>query len=369
MACNLSRQELLSFGIQIVDQKCQAVCPDSLTTCNCPISAHRSEVSAMVPVPLPAGITQYPLFCSRKIIIHVDEIHVFNCKVINSKLRKCNRLKLYRLAQECHAKIREGVDCGISYLNSSNDLSVSLVFRNEVQLEEFEDKISELVRYRKRKAPGVDDHLDVKIAGMSRSRLPLAGMNLLRIYSSDYRPMDEDPSEDCDGDSTIYGSAVSAVDISDEVKLRLLDALSSELLFGSKIEKCHLKSQSAFPSLRNDPNNVLFMTRHLHEHFDGINKWEDVPSFLIEYVAHHVDRIQQLIDGKTYLLYETTVNAVFLSEMYKNVLAKLFRECKSINSTTIQFELYFENADKFKEYSEFKANETRLKWTSSRGRP
>jgi hypothetical protein len=127
-----------------------------------------------------------------------------------------------------------------------------------------------------------------------------------------------------------------------------------------------LVSKSVF-KYTNNPNNIVFASRHLHEHFDGINKAEGVPSFALEYVSHSDAALVVIMNGSNINLYTTTVKITFLNDAYKNVLCKYFRDSSLQSPTEIQFELAFRNPSEFKSFSDVKAKQTYLKWKSAEG--
>jgi hypothetical protein len=288
----------------------------------------------------------------------------YHCKVTNSKLRKCNRFRIYNLAQRCHAKAR-AID-GINYVGESKDLRISLVFKTEENAENFLGSLGESLHNRKR---SIDSSpLDVSISEMRLEKIPFVADEMLnRVGSDNYHKLDgADASDPCDGESSVNESWVSSVFLTEEVKLRLLDDPDSRVMYGIKPEKCHLKSQSAFPTLKNDRNNFVYISRHLHEHFDGISKTEGVPSFYLKYISHS-DALTQVIEGKTCKVHETIVNIVFLDAKFKENLAQWFRTYTVVDSMTIQLHLYFEDPFVFKVNAEYVEELTLKRWQSSRG--
>ena len=191
-----------------------------------------------------------------------------------------------------------------------------------------------------------------------------------RVFGTDYRAIegDAEPSDESDVESWLASSSyVSAVEVSEEVQFQLLDKADSNLMWQKKVEKCHLKSQSQFPEVKNNVNNLLYMTRHLHEHFDGFGVTEMVPSFLVRYVKHNAEGLQKSISGKSVTVYEATVHVQFRDEEGNSILCQHFREYKRVNPTTIEFQLYLPNPNEFQEFADHKAEETLCKWRSLAG--
>lgn len=258
-----------------------------------------------------------------------------------------------------------------------NDAFVQLAFEEKSQYEDFQSGMLQLPsQYRKRKPDDDVAHMDISVteigtaSSSATSIVVYSQLSLQRVFSGDYRNIDGDidPSDDCDAESSVSNfSYVSAVEVSQEVQFQLLDKPDSILIWRKKVEKCHLKSQSRFPEVKNNLNNLLYMTRHLHEHFDGFGVHDMVPSFLVKYVKHNADKITHNVSGRTVHVYETTVRVEFIDEEAKSTLCSFFREYTTINSTEIEFQLYFSDPDEFKVFATHKAEETLLKWNSLAG--
>jgi hypothetical protein len=282
------------------------------------------------------------------------ELYEYSCIIKNSKLRKCCRLKVYKAAEQCHAKIREGgTSDGIYYVGDSKDLTVQLCFENKREAEDFQSFIYGIpYEYRKRKLP---EHIVGDISVVDRGIAKVIGVgtevHLTRIFGNQYVKLDEDDkqslSEDCDGESEMRESYISTVYLSETVKLQLLDNPNSLAMYRTKPEKCHLKSQSKYPQYATNPNNIIFMSRFLHEHFDGINKINNVPTFLIKYMNHNAASMTMVLDGKDVVVYETVVRIVFKTIDDKHALCPFFRPYTVVNDVNIELNLYFEDPKQF----------------------
>jgi hypothetical protein len=212
--------------------------------------------------------------------------------------------------------------------------------------------------------------LDIAIEDEILTVQPTSSIPLKRVYCDDYEKIEGDPnpSDDCNGDSVASSSANTTVDVDEMVKLQLLDADNSVLLVMNQTEICHLKSQTAFPKLKNNKNNVVYATRHLHEHFDGINKPDGVPHFVLKYQSHDSSPQTVSLNGKQIVVHETTVRVEFIDEVVKEALGWCFKNgYTSISQTEIEFPLHFQNPYEFKQFASYKENETRLKWQSFQG--
>ena len=287
--------------------------------------------------------------------------------VKNSKMRKCCRFKVYKLAEKHRAKIRVGDRDGISY--NSVDLNVKLFFKDEVGCEEFQTDMRQIPsQYRKRKPD--DSRGDISVTDSIIHRTIYA-VGLQRIWSEDYANIvdDESPSAECDTVSDVPSSYVSAVELTEDVKLRLLDNPKSLQLAFHKPEKCHLKSQSHFPEDRTNPNNILFMSRVLHEGFDGINQVEGVPDFALRYHGHNNSAIATPVGGgKQVDMYEVTVRVEFLNEDVRTMLRPLFKESTDVEGLEeIELKVCVPDPGQFKGFLDHKYANTLQRWASLAG--
>jgi hypothetical protein len=270
---------------------------------------------------------------------------------------------VYKVAEENLAQVRDGD--GISY-SIDNSLVVQLAFKSERDCMSFQSSIRKIPLSRKRKMDASDVHIEDEIVAIH----PNGTIPLKRVFADDYQKIEGDanPSEDCDGYSVASSSLNTAVEVDDMVKLQLLDDENSRLLIENQTEKCHLKSQTAFPEHKNNKNNIVYATRHLHEHFDGINKADGVPHFVLKYHSHSNSKIAKSVNGKQIFVCETVVRVEFINEKLKEALAIFFKNGYVLVSTTeIEFTLYFQNPNEFRLFAKYKEEETRLKWQSLRG--
>jgi len=277
---------------------------------------------------------------------------------------------VYKLAEKYHAELRPDSTDGVTY--DADNLKVKLVFEDKRDCQDFQSTVREIpLHYRKRSRNLPEDDLMITDSVTEVKVQKSLISSLKRVFYNDYEPISDDPNRSalCDTASDFTDrSYVSDVFVTDEVRLRLVDAETSAFMFLKKPEKCHLKSQSEFKETKNDPNNIVYLSRTLHEYFDGISQVDGVPAFTISYVSHDPQVISRVCDGCTSLcVYETTVSVLFRTELIKTVLSPYFKDHKDVTTKCIEFCLYFEEPEAFKEYAAFKASETRAKWASLAG--
>ena len=189
---------------------------------------------------------------------------------------------------------------------------------------------------------------------------------LKRIYLYEYKKIEGDTNPSPDYDEYTH-SLTSMAEVNEETKLRLVERIDSIMLFRQNPEKCHLISQSEFKDDKNNPNNILFMSRYLHQHFDAIDSTEGIPSFYFEYVSHSEIPIQGIVNKKPCMVYETQVKIEFKDNEAKSVLAQYITNYSDHNDTSIIIILYFPSPLEFKKFAKSNADIAIAKWKSYDG--
>lgn len=294
-------------------------------------------------------------------------------------MRKCCRFRVFTLAEKNHAKVRVGVD-GLTYLQEAKNLSVQLVFSELRQAEEFQSDVRRIPYYYRKRKP-IDDStfLDIEVTDELVVPVALGAEPVNRIFESDFDVLGDDaePSELCDGESVAGSSHTEVVELNEESKLQLLDSPTSLLLYKSKPERCHLMSQTTYSQYKNNSDNVLYMSRFLHSHFDTMNKSDGIPTFAVEYVSHHPNVITKIVNENDYPCYETTVKVVFREERDKKTLSPYFKDYVLKSNKEIEIIIFVKNpvgkagprgmSKGFKEFAADKARNTYNAWRSYAG--
>jgi hypothetical protein len=304
-------------------------------------------------------------------ILAISICYVLEGTIKFSKTRLGCRYSVYELAEKHHGKVREGItDDGIYYLDKkSPHLSFRLLFKNETQAEDFESAVLRVPEnYRKRKFPDSSEivpDIDVQLKPLQRISIADA-TQLVRVLAMRY----EQANEDVDGSplfDVFSNSMTSAVEITNETRLRLIEREDSIALYCQKPEKCHIISQKRYKEDKYNPNNIIFMSRNLHQQFDAIDSSEGIPMFYVTYAAHHPEPVAGIVRGKPCQVYETSVNVVFKNEETMNVLSVFFKSYNVISICEIQLKLYFPAPEEFKEFAEMRAEDTIARWKSYDG--
>jgi hypothetical protein len=185
---------------------------------------------------------------------------------------------------------------------------------------------------------------------------------LALVEGDQYEKIENDfePSPEYDFDTY---SLTSDVTVNQETRLRMLEREDSRNLFRQKPEKCHIVRQAE----RTNPNNIVYMSRFLHQHLDGIDSTEGIPQFYFRYVAHSEQHHQGMLNNKPTPVYETTLQVVFKDDEAKNELTVYFKNPTDVNATTIQLIAYFPTPLEFDYFSRIKAEETIAQWASYDG--
>mmetsp|Transcript_9047 Transcript_9047/g.12527 ORF Transcript_9047/g.12527 Transcript_9047/m.12527 type:complete len:339 (-) Transcript_9047:188-1204(-) len=307
------------------------------------------------------------------VIIYFFAVFLLSGQIRFGKMQSGCRYSLYQLAEESHGKVRNGLTSdGIYYDAGSPHLKFQLLFSGEHQAEDFESRVYNIPgNYRKKANAESDTDISVELGAIMRILIS-PDIKLVRVMAVQYEKLEDGENASPDFD-VFSNSNTSVVEITAETKLRLVEKEDSKSLFRQKPEKCHFISQSKYKEDKYNPNNIIFMSRNLHQQFDAIDSSEGIPMFYLEYVSHDPTPIQGLVNGLPYPVYPTQVNAVFKDEVAKSVLSVDFKKHTVISSTVIQFILHFPSpvgdgtALGFREYAQRNAFATILKWRSYDG--
>lgn len=286
-----------------------------------------------------------------------------------AKIRAGCRCRLYRIAEDNHGKARVGEnDDGISYLEMTKHLQFRVVFKEEVQAENFETQVRRIpLEYRKRKYAESTNAVVPDITTETEMiRVENWSGDLRRIWQEDYEKIEGDTDPSPEYDATSYEHA-SVVSINDETRLRLLERENSRNFFRQKPEKCHIVRRADDAGNSRNPNNIVYMSRFLHQHFDVIDSTEGIPTFYFQYVNHNAQHIQGLINNKPVLMYETTVKVVFKDEEAMNELSSYFKNPTIVSQTEVLLTAYFPDPFEFRQFAEINAEETLARWASYDG--
>lgn len=280
------------------------------------------------------------------------------------------RHRIFELAEDCYGATRVGeTGDGIMYFGRSQHLIFSVVFEDKMSAMKFESAVRRVPsEYRKRKMESSSSVVsaDIAVEMNDMQVIPLGSFQLRRIFEEHYQKIagDVDPSPDFD---VFSHSRTSVVELTYETKLRLVDRDDSYELFRQKPEKCHLISQSAYKEDKRNSNNIIFMSRFLHQQFDAIDSSEGIPQFYFEYVSSDRQHIEGVVNSRPCPVYQTIIKVVFKDYEAKNVLSRFFSKHTSISDTEIEITLYFPCPEEFKEYAALNAELTCARWKSYDG--
>ena len=292
-------------------------------------------------------------------------------------MKKCFRAKVFQLAQQFRGHLTSSVNgIGIEGL----DIVVDVCFKDEPGLLDFQGALINQCG-RKRRLDDNDEPYSYSIINEVISRLYFY-QNLVRILGNDYMHHHADNDDDannsplCDseGDSLSIYSAELANIYEAEVRVQMLENHNAYHLFGQDPEVCHIKDKASCNKSKKeatDTNNHLYMSRLLHQHFDGIETTpKKTPSFIVRYLSHEDALVDCPIWDNAHVLnpavkrQKVTVEIVFRDKAYCDNL-QIYLRNGSIRTGDCVFrmDLYFEDANKARKYLLWKAAMSLRKWS------
>jgi hypothetical protein len=234
---------------------------------------------------------------------------------------------------------------------------------------------------KKRTRQEMNDHADTLLA-FEDSLVPIKIEELAprhRIFKSMYARLRNEPREsDPYGEHTESDREINQdiYALGDRVLFQLIDRVDSIFMFDKTVEECHLKSQSnkKFAHLADNINNVVYMSRQMHEYYDNISLRSKAPLFTLDYASHNTDAIYKNVknskkqtkkdrDMQAVAVYSTTVRVTFFSSYHAAALKPYFRSYVCGDKDTVIFiTLLIDDPRLFAECLTHKADETRKIW-------
>lgn len=268
---------------------------------------------------------------------------IYSCIFYNSFCSSCFITKIYELAEKYNAYIHKSNFSEGIKITSENYLEVKLIFLSLDKLCKFQTKVKTLIFQKNL------HYIPQSISDEQIIECPILNLaKLTRIYLIDSE------IKDCSRMSDGY-------EVNDEVKLRLLDGPNSPCIKSTKVLKFYIKPPTS-RALANDPNNIVFMSILLVLSFAGISQVNGIPKFYIQYVSHTETPIKDLLNGKSENIFETIIEVIFYDEESKNQFDYMFKDHFNNSSRSFFITLYFQNPLAFKEFSDYRALETKQRW-------
>jgi hypothetical protein len=299
-------------------------------------------------------------------------LYRYQCIIKNGRFKKCFRANVFKLAQQFRGyKALEVSGIGVN----AHDIVVDVCFKEEGCLLDFQGAIRDHCGSKRLRDDAEDSYVH-SVVDEVQSRLYF-NRNLIRIFGSDYSPHAADtnnsPPCDSEGDSLSIYSGVIANIHEAEVRVQMLENHNGIFLFGQQPGKCHIKDKARCNKALNeaaDPNNHLYMSRMLHQHFDGIETIPTMtPSFLVQYLSHEDTMIDCPIWDDAHVInlavkrQKVTVEIVFRDKEFCDILQIHLRNGSIRTSERVyRMDLYFEDASKAKSYLLWKAKKTIRMW-------
>lgn len=302
----------------------------------------------------------------------------YKCKLVSCGYFKGFRANLFDQSEKFSAY--HTPNCGISF--SEHNIDVNLLFKSEDNMNKFQSAVRTAVAlFRKRKQ--TEDNFSIQLSDEKILKRNEAECHeLVRVFYSDYvhNDLDDgspafDPYDDANS-SSIY-SAEQGNAIEAEVRVQMIENASSSQLLRKNPEICHIKDKSVcHHNEKNDVNNFIYMSRFLHEYFDGINTYpKNTPQFIIHYVSHDENAVDCPILGNDVVgvnvvnplvkRHRTIVKIKFIDDTIANALSQHLRDGAHAvvdSPNTYQLDMYFVNPVKACEYLRWKEAKTLKSW-------
>jgi len=313
----------------------------------------------------------------------------------NARRKKCLNAQIFASAEEFLAHVRVGDGYGDGILDGEGfEIRIKLVFEEKSWMLKFQSAILSLVAYTSSsKKPKYAEELkysgddtteslyEVLISDEAIETSPQTlALSLKRVVKYDYQHFYDvnktNNSPDCD----IYADSVSLSSLfvetvsitSAERRVQMIENYSHEFFRGKNAEVAHIKDKAKCSSYEEkDVNNQLYLSRHVHEAFDGINTVPTkTPWFAIHVLSYDENKVDcpkigsdAIVESPFIKRQRCNVLICFYNESYAGDYAKYLRnDSTQLDATTYCMDLYFEDAKKAKYYFDWKEKKTRLKW-------
>ena len=209
---------------------------------------------------------------------------------------------MFKCAQECHAlQSLEGLERTIYYAEGSNDLTVSLLFRERRDAEDFQNKLMNFSFDHHHFASKLEvspDILDVTVP---------ATQQLHRVMYTHYKSADNNESPTMSLNDMLSESTSVASNQGDaSLSLQALENPTLIIALRSKWYKCHLISKQD-KEYANNPDNVIYASWLFHQQLDGLNTVDGVG---VAIKFSHLGDLEEVQLGNGRYEYRQKVNVI-----------------------------------------------------------
>ena len=206
--------------------------------------------------------------------------YIVKAEIINAMSYKGYRAAVYKMAEQ-HSGLYNPWNKALTiYYSDGGNLHITLLFKKETGAEVFQTSLSQW---------HLNNPLVVRPGSISVDRLLaekyVEVCELDHVMLSDYVGNDSDsPVESLEAFPGLPSSRSNISVISQSDPLALFQSIEKpELFMTCKAYKMHLLSQSKYPKLARDSNNILAGSwTPLHQFFDGLNTAEEIPMIAIK---------------------------------------------------------------------------------------
>mmetsp|Transcript_10862 Transcript_10862/g.9776 ORF Transcript_10862/g.9776 Transcript_10862/m.9776 type:complete len:276 (+) Transcript_10862:164-991(+) len=247
-------------------------------------------------------------------------------------------------------------DDGIDYMVDSSDLNESLVFKNEDNMLRFQSSMHESSHYSKKR------YFDGKVLVAQDSCTTIfLETDLTRVFGEQYRQVEGDTSPICQSSILSALSPTSFVTTLDKMeKLKMIEDDKLDCFISQKTQKCHLISKTT-RRFQSNPDNIIFMSREMHENFDGIDKRNEIrklPAFAIK----PVEVCGPIEFEGGFKRVKIIVHIIFKDESELHLSKRLKTGTRRIDLLTFESELYFNDGTAGNTFLQYKYLGTLEDW-------
>lgn len=315
----------------------------------------------------------------------------YSCDLVRGRYKKCLRANLFRTAEVHIAFTRRGNQNDGIVCDGLN-IQVCLFFKDENKMYEFQSSLLynlAMLSGTKRPLRSDNENPDETAINILIQNENLVTVNadpdwvLQRVFRYDciQQPTTggQFNCDPCDTFSDAHSMSIFSAEFANiteaEIRVQMLENYNHDFFRDKYPEVAHIKGK-AFSSAneRKDPNNKLYLSRFIHEHFHGINSIpKRFPSFKLHYVRHDLNKVDCPLFGTDSVVmnplikrHRTIVHVIFHSERRRDYLLKYFRDGLvrvDGENLTYELELYFEDATVTKGYLDWKENQTQQRWS------
>jgi len=250
--------------------------------------------------------------------------------------------------------MRENSSDGISYFdNTSLDLNISLIFFDRRDYLDFQSVIYSFTK------PGGEKYNaghSLELLSESMTKIFYNERNAIRVLLSNYSRTGEEISPPVSYRTDLTSASETRnCRITNEIMLKMIENPTNAGLVLHNVEICHLISRTV-KKYKNNDNNIIYMSNNFHDHFDGHNLEEKIPTFIIQPIEV-CPKVVVVLNDQEFCKDRVVVDIRFRKINKVNALIGFLKEgVVMIDAYTYRTELYFDNGEEAKGFLQHKMN-------------